>query len=110
MFALKGLQRLIKQNKFTESIEVNNKLEEYKLDSNPVKQYMEEKYVKTDEENKFIRSSSMYDSYVVWCGSSGFMKLNNVNFGKELKRLKYNKKQKKIEGKAVWIYSDLKKK
>ena len=110
MFALQGLQRLVKQNKFTESVEVNNKLEEYKLESNPVKQYMEDKYIVSDEEDKYIKSSTIYDSYVTWCGSNGFMKMNNVNFGKELKRLGYNKKQKKIDGKAVWIYSDLKKK
>jgi len=110
MFALSGLKRLTKQKKFTESIEVNNKLEEYKLDSNPVKQYMEEKYITTDEENKYISCASLYESYGVWCGDNGFMKMNNINFGKELKRLKYNKKQKKTEGKTIWIYSDLKKK
>ena len=109
MFALKGLQRLTKQKKFTESVEVNNKLEEYKLDSSPVKQYMEEKYIVTDED-KYIKSSSLYESYTVWCGDNGFMKMNNVNFGKELKRLQYNKKQKKIDGKAIWVYSELKRK
>ena len=110
LFALLGLKRLTKQKKFTESVEVANKLEEYKLESNPVKQYIEEKYIITDEEDKYIKSSLLYDSYVLWCGGNGFKCLNNVNFGKELKRLNYIKKQKKIDGKAIWVYSDLKKK
>ena len=106
-FALQGLKRLHKQKKFTESIEVNNKLEEYKLDSNPVKQYMEEKYIVVEDENKGIKSGDLYESYTVWCGDNGFMKMNNVNFGKELKRLNYNKKQKKISGKVVWVFEKL---
>jgi len=106
-FALQGLKRLHKQKKFTESVEVNNKLEEYKLDSNPVKQYMEEKYIVVEDESKGIKSGDLYESYIVWCGDNGFMKMNNVNFGKELKRLNYNKKQKKISGKVVWVFEKL---
>jgi len=107
MFALRGLQRLHKQNKFTKSVEVENKLEEYKLDSNPVKQFMEEKYVIIEDENKGVKSNDLYNSYGLWCEENGFMKLNNVNFGKELKRLDYNKKQKKIGGKVVWVFEKL---
>ena len=109
LFALSGLKRLHKQKKFTESVEVNNKLEEYKLDSNPVKQFMEEKYIKTDEEDKYISSISLYDAYVLWCGGNGFKSLNNVNFGKELKRLGYNKSQKRIKSKPTWVYMNLNK-
>jgi len=109
LFALSGLKRLHKQKKFTESVEVNNKLEEYKLDSNPVKQYIEEKYIKTDEEDKYISSISLYDAYVLWCGGNGFKSLNNVNFGKELKRLGYNKSQKRIKSKPTWVYLNLNK-
>ena len=109
LFALSGLRRLHKQKKFTESKEVNNKLEEYKLESNPVKQYMEEKYIVTNEEDKYISSETLYTNYVSWCGENGFKNLNNVNFGKELKRLGYNKCQKRIKTKQTWVYMNLNK-
>ena len=68
---------------------------------------MEEKYIVVEDENKGIKSGDLYESYTVWCGDNGFMKMNNVNFGKELKRLNYNKKQKKISGKVVWVFEKL---
>lgn len=109
MFALKGLQRLHKQKKFTESTVVTSKFEEYKLESNPIQQFMLEKFETTSEESDYVSSTSVYNLYTIWCNKNGFKALNNINFGKELKRLKFEKKQKKVEGKPVWAYFYLKK-
>lgn len=109
MFALQGLQRLTKQKKFTESTEVTSKFEEYKLESNPIQQYMLDKYIVTGEEDDFVSSEKVYDSYTTWCKNNGYKPMNNVNFGKELKRLDYIKKQKRVKTKTMWVYSGINK-
>lgn len=106
MFALHGLQRLYKQNGFTKSKLVEDALSEYKLESNPIEQFLSENYEFT-KDDRYVLSKVMYQHYSEWCFDNGFKPMNNVNFGKGVKALGLNKKQKIIKDKTERIYESI---
>ena len=60
--------------------------------------------------NRYIESIKLYEAYKIFCMSNGIVDyLNNVNLGKYIKKVLPNfiKKQKKINGRPIWIYTNI---
>lgn len=84
-FALDGLRRLRQRGKLPESAAVTQAVKQYKHESNPVAQWLDEcALVKPGIETSGLY---VYADYERWCVRNGRQSLNNVNFGKELRRL-----------------------
>lgn len=96
-FALDGLRRLRQQGRLPESRAIQEAIEEYRKESNPVAQWVEDCTKPTQEPETLastLYSQAMFNSqdpnplsYVGWCKRVGRQALNATNFGKELKRL-----------------------
>ncbi len=67
--AIAGLQRLIKQNGFSESEGRAKFMDEYKSDINPVRAYIKENIVK--EPGVMIAKKFVYEHYKAWCEERG---------------------------------------
>lgn len=92
-FAINGLKRLAEQNKFTNSSKGNSIMEEFKKNSNPVEIFFED-MVKENENGK-IKCQDLYRMYIKFCEDEGIRGImNNINFGKEVKK-KFSKTDKK---------------
>ena len=107
-FALEGLKRLHKNNKFTISLKVRSIMDEYKKDSDSFRQILEE-LIEEDEQGE-TTSSQVYKKYDEYCKNNGFKSFNKSNFGKQLHRALPNVKTDRatIEGKKETIYKGIK--
>jgi putative DNA primase/helicase len=86
-WALKGLKRLNEQGRFTESTLVKAATEEYKLECNPVRQFLAEVGLQADPSGeRFVEVNNLYGGYALWSKANGFQPLNASNFGKELRK------------------------
>lgn len=86
---LEALDRLNAAGLFTESSAVKSATEDYKLESNPVAQWLQLYCATTgskDDKNNALTTSA-YAAYDSWCNTNGRRPINSANFGKELKRL-----------------------
>ena len=77
-WALEGLERLIEQKGFTQVDEVNEMLEQFKLESDSVAMFINEGYTKSNKGNYLL--SDLYKYYREFCSSSGFIPLSIKNF------------------------------
>lgn len=77
--------RLRIRGRMPESAAVTQAVKQYKHESNPVAQWLDECAIVKPG----IETSGMfvYADYERWCVRNGRQALNNVNFGKELRRL-----------------------
>jgi P4 family phage/plasmid primase-like protien len=83
MWALEGLKRLISQNfVFTKSEEMNSLLQEYRVNSNNVLQFVNEKCMLN--KNAWVYRTQLYSQYQRYCNENGFIALNSTKFNKEL--------------------------
>ena len=101
-----GLQRVVKNNHFTESKKVQKEIEEYEDFNNPVKGFFKE-CTEQDGEDYIFRetATSIYKRYQVYCAENNFQPESNTVFGRTLKSLfGVESKQKKISGKNVRMY------
>jgi len=97
-WVLAGLDRLLKNNKFTYCEPAENALKGYKLDSDNVLQFL------TDNDynyksNHFTPLADLYQSYKNHCIDSGCKPLNKRNFGNRL--LAIGSKHKRLTGGTV---------
>ena len=97
-WVLAGLDRLLKNNKFTYCEPAENALKSYKLDSDNVLQFL------TDNDynyksNHFTPLADLYQSYKNHCTDSGCNPLNKRNFGNRL--LAIGSKRKRLTGGTV---------
>lgn len=90
-FALDGLQELRHKGTFTKSAAMDNAIAEYKTESNPVAQWVEDCTTPTDK--PLTAADTLYASYSAWCTKSGRFPYNATGFGKEVKRLGVNHKR-----------------
>lgn len=99
--ALQALKRLLKNNKFTQSKEVEKELEKYQEENNPIISFV------NNEEIELERAivKDVYDQYRLYCSENGFTPVSNVSFGKQIKHLYgYNTKVQKVDGKSKRIF------
>ena len=62
-WALEGLNRLIKQRKFSECEASENILKKYRLESNSVQMFLEDNNYKPSENGEYIRLTVLYEDY-----------------------------------------------
>lgn len=91
-FALDGLRLLRERGRLPESKAVADALADYRVESNPVKQWLDERTVAADSPNTLAKV--LFEDYQLWAGKNGRQAMNSTNFGKELKRLKIAKRDK----------------
>ena len=92
-FAIRGLVRLRQNGRFAESAAVVAAVDEYKRESNPVAQWVEERTVQGDE--LYTLATDLLRDYSAWTGGNNRYALNNTNFGTELRKLKIAKRREK---------------
>lgn len=104
-WAVVGLKRLRAQGRFTKSEVSQQAIEEYKSESNPARQFLEDGY---EEAPSDIRTPSpeVYRAYKLWCTENCYSPLGERSFGKEVKRAFPNsiRKQFQEHKKREWNY------
>lgn len=96
--AVTGLRSLRKRGQFVEPASSLEASVEYRKNSDVVKLFAEEALQPT--EDKGMRPAAVYELYLKWCKSHGAKAENNINLGKQLKRLGFNKAR--SNGKDYW--------
>ena len=113
--ALIGLDKLLKTGKFTEPAVVKAQLEQYQFDNNPVAQFVqavEDGEISSWEQGGtfFINGSkttTVYGEYKMWTERNGHKPLGDRMFGKEMKKLGYERKVVRIGLKLTRIYESV---
>lgn len=84
-WALGGLRRLREQKRFTESELCNTALEDYRIESNPAREFL----VDNCETNEFfsVMTQDLYAAYKKWCNEHGYHPLGEKMFGREVARI-----------------------
>lgn len=83
-WVLDGLNRLLEQKRFTHCEAIKHAVEQYKIESDSVKMFINENNYKNNAtEFRFIKD--LYNEYRVFCIEDGFKPLNKTNFIKRLK-------------------------
>lgn len=99
-FALDGLRRLRLRGRFPESKAVQEAVNEYRKESNPVAQWLDER---TEPINQpYTAATALYADYCAWCGNNGRQAMNSNNFSRELTKLKIDGK-KLTNGKFYYV-------
>jgi putative DNA primase/helicase len=94
--AIEGLQRLIKQQDFTESKIINETLSKYQKESDNVAMFLED-FLINDQLQTEYKASILYSEYATFCKDNGYKANSNTNFGKRMANLGYDKIR-KMEG------------
>lgn len=83
---LQGLDRLLKQKKFSKCIAIENARSSYEKQSDSVKMFIEDFDYKISTEHTSI--SQLYSQYKAYCIEDGFRPVNKSNFMKRLRHFK----------------------
>lgn len=83
-WALIGLARLRAQGRFTDSTVGKAALEDYRAESNPVREFLQENFQPGETS---IRCSLVYHFYCMWCQQTGHRPFGDRVFGREIKRV-----------------------
>lgn len=99
--AVEGLKRIISNNEFTQSLEVQKAIKTYELENNPILSFIND-----DGNIENQPNGEVYRRYRIYCLENGYTELSLAKFSKEIKRyLGLETKGTKINGKWVRIYS-----
>ena len=101
MLALKGLKRLLKQDHFTESLQVKKAKAEYDKVNNPILIFFEE-YGDVLEKS----TDKVYMDYTAWCGVGGYTSMSKIEFGKKVcQHFDCQSVTKRENGKLIRVFS-----
>lgn len=105
---LKRLPRVL-QTGISSSSTIEGNYEKYKLSSNPIGLFNEMALQSPDGNTKpeDVTKEKVYAAYGSFCMEKNLPIESSDYFSRELKKLGYHDKQKKIDGKPVWIWIDL---
>ena len=82
-WVLEGLNRLLRQKRFTECEAVKQAVEDYKKQSDSVKMFMDENEYENSPAD-YIKIKDLYPIYRMYCIEDGFKPVNKSNFIKRL--------------------------
>jgi putative DNA primase/helicase len=85
-WALEGLKDLEQNGGFVVPEVSKRLMEMHKEESNPARMFLKENYEYDPEYPFGVSRQSLYDGYARWCNAKGYQKLNDRNFGKEIRR------------------------
>lgn len=85
-WALDGLARLRSQDGFTDTAARQRAVEEYKIETNPAREFLLDQYEATDDAG-YVAVERVYAEYKEWCKVHGYRSLGNRTFGKEVRRV-----------------------
>lgn len=92
-WVLEGLRRLMINKKFSESNEVKNIINRYRMESNSVSLFINDRnYIKGT--NSEIRLTEIYKDYKSYCHENMYYPLTNIDFSKRLRSLGFDTKRK----------------
>lgn len=100
-WVLEGLHRLLRQGKFTHCEAVIKAVEQYKLQSDSVRLFLDEVGYKKDLET-YKPLKELYAEYRNFCIDGGFRPVNKMNFSKRLEGLKIEIVRRNV-GKVVFV-------
>lgn len=81
-WAVLGLHRLLKQNRFTESEETRNLMMDYRRSNNPVLCFVEDECEVDQDYSE--QKDAIYGRYETYCRANGYSRMNKENFLREL--------------------------
>lgn len=104
LLGLNGLKRILKNKKFTKSIQVEHELKEYEKTNNPIIEFYEEYETKVENEP----TKNVYKNYLEFCLNNNLQPLSHIEFSRQItKRFGYKTIDRKIEGKKYRIFVKL---
>ncbi|MBI2602836.1 MAG: hypothetical protein HYW48_07260 [Deltaproteobacteria bacterium] len=86
-WALEGLGRLREKGTFTKPQVCEGLKDEYRRESNPAAQFLEEGYCYSPGISEGILSTTLYESYRNFCLNGGFVAINRTRFSREIKKI-----------------------
>lgn len=107
MWAIIGLERLLKQRRFTFSQVCYDAKRAYYTDSNPVLDFFDD-FITTDEEDA-IESKSIYSTYKAWCQDCGYRPFSSRQFFKEfVRQFPLAERRRASYSPRPWLYQGVK--
>ena len=99
---VEGLKRVIINNGFTKSDKVQNQLDEYEEENNPILAFINDTGVDRIENEP---TADVYKRYQVFCADNSMQPMSNIVFSKQInKRLGFRVIQKKLNNKNCKIF------
>lgn len=99
---IEGLRRILENNGFTESKEVQDELNEFELRNNPILSFINDISIESILNQP---TKEVFRMYKVYCVEKGFMEMTQPNFSRELnRRLNLTVKRVRINGELTGIY------
>lgn len=99
---VEGLQRVIRQNHFTQSERVDREIKEYEEENNPIAGFIEDQGLDMIENQL---TADVYKRYQVFCADNSLTPMSNIVFSKQInKRLGLTVKQRKISGQVKKLF------
>jgi putative DNA primase/helicase len=106
-WALTGLDRLRRQDRFTRSEVCEQALAEYRTENNPARMFLLEACCESPEGQ--TPCGELYRSYRNWCQDNGYSPLADRSFGKEVRRVfpKAERREVGSRGSRLYVYCGL---
>ncbi|SHF44069.1 phage/plasmid primase, P4 family [Caloramator proteoclasticus] len=101
LLGIEGLKRLMKNKKFTKSIEVERELKEYEKMNNPIIEFYED----YEEEIGNQPTKEVYKKYLEFCINNNNQPLSQIEFSRQVvKRFGFKIEDRKVNGKKYRIF------
>jgi len=81
--AFKGLDRLLKNKKFTKSKAIEREMDQYMEENNPIISFINNEEIELDRK----KVKDIFDMYRLYCSENGFQPVTSVKFGRQIKQL-----------------------
>jgi len=106
-WALVGLDRLRRQDRFTRSEVCEQALAEYRTESNPARMFLFESCREAPEGQ--VPCGDLYKDYRAWATDNGYSPLAAASFGKEVGRVfaKANRRDVQTKGERMYVYAGI---
>lgn len=99
--ALQALNRLLNNKKFTKSKAVENEMEKYQEENNPIISFINSEDLEI--ERQVVKD--VYDMYRLYCSDNGYQSVSNISFSKQIKQIYgYGTKVQRVDGKSKRLF------